>query len=264
MTDLADTPAASSPADPSNLSPRDEARVALAIDLCNLSSRAMQSVPVDPEASPGALLRAALDLQRLLNNVVVSAVIAERERGTTWDQIGMAASMTRQSAHEKWTSDVKTWAELGRTARSSNSSYATTLEYATLADRQYAATDPSRPQAVTSGLDAVRFPGSQAYEDNLRTRGAALHAQLRKLRATVKDVDERHTALEEGGRDNDGLLSENLLKHAAAYDEMADIYEQLVAAEPALADEHRSEAEYRRSVAQKDRNYVELLQERQR
>ncbi|MGP3951178.1 hypothetical protein [Streptomyces sp. 7N604] len=260
MTDVADTSTVSTPNEPSTLSPRDESRVAHAVDLCNLADRALKSVPVHPDAPPGSLLRAALDLQQQIDKVVASAVVAEREQGTTWDQIGSAAGITRQSAHEKWYKDVRAWASLGRTARPTESSYATTLEYAAEADQRYAIVYPSRPHAVTSGLDAVRFPGSQAYEDSLRARGSALHSQLRKLSETVREVNEEHSVLKDGGPGNNGRLAENVLRHAAAYDEIAGLYEQLVTAEPALADEHRAEAEQHRATAQNDRKYAALLQ----
>ncbi|GAA0573962.1 hypothetical protein [Streptomyces mordarskii] len=262
MTDVAETPpSAPAPDEPSTLSPRDESRVALAVNFCNLADRALKSVSVDPDAAPGALLRAALDLQQQIDKLVTSAVVAERERGTTWDQIGAAASMTRQSAHEKWYKDVRAWAALGRTARPSKSSYATTLEYAAVVDQRYAIVHPSRPQAVTSGLDVVRFPGSQAYEDSLRARGSALHSQFRELSKAVTELDEERHALKGGGSANDSRLAENRLRHAVTYDKIADVYEQLVTAEPALADEHRAEAESHRATAQNDRKYAALLRQ---
>lgn len=42
--------------------------------------------------------RAVLDAQSLLNE----AVAAARGAGATWAQIGDAANMSRQSAHERW------------------------------------------------------------------------------------------------------------------------------------------------------------------
>ncbi|GAA2615254.1 hypothetical protein GCM10010304_80550 [Streptomyces roseoviolaceus] len=262
MTDTAAAPSASDPpvvSSPS-LSPRDESRLALASTLLTLSGRALDAVPVDPEAAPGDLLRVALDLQQRIEHVVTNAVIAERERGTTWDQLGAAAGTTRQSAHEKWSPDIHAWAAIGRTARSSDSSYATTIEYAAEMDRQFARSDPSRPQAVTSGLDAVRFPGSQAYEDSLRVRGRALHSRLKQLNKTLKELADERETLNINDPADYGRLAENRLLNAETYKEAASVYDQLVTAEPALADEHRAEAEGHRRKADDSRDIATLLQ----
>ncbi|MFJ9378826.1 hypothetical protein [Streptomyces sp. NPDC101455] len=106
MTNADDaSPIPASP-EPHRLSPRDESRVALALTLRQLADAVLDSVPVEPDPTPSDLLRTALKLQRRMDDVVREAVVAERERGTTWNQIGDAAGITRQSAHEKWYSDV--------------------------------------------------------------------------------------------------------------------------------------------------------------
>lgn len=81
-----------------------------------------------------------------MDDVVREAVVAERERGTTWNQIGDAAGITRQSAHEKGDSDVHGWAAIGRSALPPELK---TLEVAAEADARYARLRPDRPHAVT-------------------------------------------------------------------------------------------------------------------
>src|SRR5882757_1949021 len=116
MTDAADGSASPAPSELHKLSPRDESRVALALTLRQAADAVLDAVPVEPDPAPGDLLRTALKLQRRMEDVVREAVVAERERGTTWYQIGEAVGITRQSAHEKWYSDIHGWAAIGRSA----------------------------------------------------------------------------------------------------------------------------------------------------
>jgi hypothetical protein len=58
-------------------------------------------------ADPALGLRAALALQRLAERVEASQVSVAREQGWSWQQIGDALGVTRQSAHLKYGKDVK-------------------------------------------------------------------------------------------------------------------------------------------------------------
>jgi hypothetical protein len=51
---------------------------------------------------PSVGLRAALALHRLAERVETEQVAAARARGWSWQQIGDALGMTRQSAHAKY------------------------------------------------------------------------------------------------------------------------------------------------------------------
>lgn len=50
---------------------------------------------------PAAGLRAALALRRLAERVETSQVVAARRQGWSWQQIGDALGVTRQSVHAK-------------------------------------------------------------------------------------------------------------------------------------------------------------------
>jgi hypothetical protein len=50
---------------------------------------------------PAVALRAVGALHRLAEQVEAAAVARARERGWTWEQIGDALGVTRQSAHTK-------------------------------------------------------------------------------------------------------------------------------------------------------------------
>lgn len=254
------------------LSPRDESRVALALTLRQLADAVLDAVPVEPDPAPGDLLRTALKLQRRTEDVVREAVVAERERGTTWAEIGEVAGVTRQSAHEKWYGDVHAWAAIGRSALPP---HLKTLDVATEADTRYAGLRPDRPHAVTSGLDAVRFPGSHAYEASLRVRGSALHTRRTELDARATKLNEAYSALHAQGPVNSPLggdpsvvdvhrghadaVRANRLAIADVHDEIATVYDQLVTAEPPLAEEHRTQSDWHRNACAQARSYAGLL-----
>lgn len=100
------------------LSPRDEAVVAVAESARVVSELARGLVPVvyeERRSDPACYLRDVLTIRdRFLTTLLVRAVIASRECGATWEQIGGAAGMARQSAHEKWAPDEAAWAAGGR------------------------------------------------------------------------------------------------------------------------------------------------------
>jgi hypothetical protein len=54
---------------------------------------------------PAIGLRASLALHRLAERVEANHVASARERGWSWQQIGDALGITRQSVHTKYTKD---------------------------------------------------------------------------------------------------------------------------------------------------------------
>lgn len=55
----------------------------------------------DPDG-PAVGLRAVVALRRLADRVEATHVIGARRRGWSWQQIGDALGVTRQSVHEKY------------------------------------------------------------------------------------------------------------------------------------------------------------------
>jgi hypothetical protein len=51
---------------------------------------------------PATSFRAVLALRRLANQVEAAAVMSARSRGWSWDQIGDALGVSRQSVHAKY------------------------------------------------------------------------------------------------------------------------------------------------------------------
>ncbi|MFJ9855253.1 hypothetical protein [Streptomyces sp. NPDC101150] len=255
-----DTPA---PADtgtaPRHLSPRDESRVSLARSAWRLRHEAHDFIPVEPDAPAGDLLRQALELERLAQKLVQDAVVAERERGTTWEQLAGAAGTTRQSAHERWSRDVQTWANLGRTAGTESP----TADRVAFLDQEYARLNPDRTDAVSAGLDATRHPGSAAFEDTQRTRGQQLHARRVELERDSERNHQEYERLKEPTDRNGWLrLTANLTASADLNEATAQVYEELTGAEPTLADEHRASAEKHRGYAADNRKFADLALKR--
>ncbi|AKZ59554.1 hypothetical protein SAM23877_6509 [Streptomyces ambofaciens ATCC 23877] len=254
MTDDTERPAA-----PRALSPRDEARVQFAHEANELAELALALLPIDPDAPRGDRLRRALSLRARLDHLVAGAVIAEREEGTTWAQLAAAAGMSRQAAHERWSGDVTTWASLGRTMHGRASGF-NALDAAARLDRVYARRmDDQRGAAVSSGLDAVRFPGAVAAERARRERAADLHHRLEAITTQYRASIDRLKQLTDD-RADPGERAAVLRRRAVLQDQMSDLYDDLTGAEPELADEHRATCERYRADATADREYADLLQ----
>ncbi|MEU5580969.1 hypothetical protein ABZ791_30295 [Streptomyces huasconensis] len=230
------------------LSPRDEARLQLAATAARLSDQARALVPVEPDPAPGTLLAAALELRDQVNQVIAAAAVAERERGVTWEQLAKATGMARQSAHQNWHRAITAWAENGRRTDQDPSGRALAQEL----DAWVACDEPDRTDAVSAGLDAVRFPGSDAYENHQRTTSQDLHTRLQEALA-AKDTAWKAMNDLELADDDSGI--DHPVNHAvvAALEELIATYEELAGAEPALADDHRASADWLRPSAQRFR-----------
>ncbi|MEV5203230.1 hypothetical protein [Streptomyces sp. NPDC053720] len=243
---------------PRVLSPRDEARVRFALQAERLGAEAFDLLPVDPSAARGERLRRALDMKRLADILVQRAVVAEREEGATWTQLADVAGISKQAAHERWAGDVTTWATTGRSVFSPDSENSA-LKTARRLDEVYADQNPEHPaDAVSSGLDAVRFPGAIAAEAARRERAAGLHARLAPLNDQLGTAYAEWTLLNDGGA-RPKARAAVLTRLAALNEEVAALHEELTGAEPELADEHRSSAERARSSVASNREYAELL-----
>ncbi|MFD9633680.1 hypothetical protein [Streptomyces violascens] len=257
MTD-ADTPAEAPAlaALPSVLSPRDESRVAFARATWALGEGARDLMPVDPETPAGDLVRAALVVQEQATEVVQRAVIAERERGTTWEQIAQAAGITRQTAHERWSDRTRAWADLGRSARRREEQSTTKLVQ--FLDAEYALSHPDRPHSVSAGLDAVRHPGSAADQDARRARSRALRTRRDDLERDHARLQAEWERLREPADRRGRLrLAANLSALADLQAAFAELFQELAAAEPELAEEHLGSATDWRNRAEDYRSYAD-------
>ncbi|URZ99453.1 hypothetical protein NCG97_00245 [Streptomyces lydicamycinicus] len=196
-------------------------------------------------------------MERRARELVERAVVAERESGTTWEQIAGAADTTKQTAHERWSGEVKALASLGRVAGDPRP----TMELVRELDADFARIDVQtrRTDAVSAGLDAIRHPGSAAFDDARRTRGQQLHARLEELQRDGKRNAEEYERLKDPSDRNGWLrLAANLTASTDRDAAIAQVYEELTGAEPTLADEHRASAEKYRGYVGSSRDYVEL------
>ncbi|MCX5278143.1 MULTISPECIES: hypothetical protein [Streptomyces] len=179
------------------LSPRDEAVVAVAESARIVAELARGLVPAVYEErrhDPVCYMRDVLTIRdKFLAPLLVRAVIASRECGATWEQIGEAAGMTRQSAHEKWAPDEAAWAASGRRGHSRGEPV-DALRNAAGLDEWYArgrdgsdgiVTGPRGVRAVTDGLDATDRPQRDWEED--RPERPATVAAMRAALAHYSD-----------------------------------------------------------------------------
>ncbi|OEV12983.1 hypothetical protein [Streptomyces nanshensis] len=260
MTDAAQTPGTERP-DPSPLSPRDESRLRYSGRCLRLIDTLLQQVPIDPDAEPGSLLAAALRAEEDVAWLVKYAVVAERERDTPYPVLGRVAGISKQSAHRRWADDVAAWAHNGRTCMTSDS-FDTPLQRAHLYDELYARLRPDAPaEAVSSGLDAVRIPGSENLDRARRERADAVHQRRDALARRSRELGAEAKQL--GEEEGDSAERVAALRAAAAADEeLAELYEQLIPLEPELAEEHRAYAAKYRGFAQAERDHADLVAER--
>jgi hypothetical protein len=87
------------------------ARLTFSAELRELADRAAAGVPTtnDMWARPGEVVGDALDLVHQAQEVLVRAVIYERQKHTSWEAIGEQLDMKKQSAHEKYKDAVAEW-----------------------------------------------------------------------------------------------------------------------------------------------------------
>ncbi|MFJ2745390.1 hypothetical protein ACIO3O_37670 [Streptomyces sp. NPDC087440] len=256
MTTSADAPSETDRSLPPLLSPRDESRLHLADTALHTAHSATNLVPVDPDAPAGALLSQALLLAQAASTAVAAAVIAERERGTTWEELATAAGTTKQSAHQRWNQAVKSWSSLGRSAAMGTENYSAS-NLARSLDGAFARIDPDgRTDAVSAGLDAVRHPHSTQAQEARRARARELHTRRKDLERDVTRNKE-HWIKKPANRLEHLKRAATSTAAADLYEQLAAVYDALVTAEPELADEHRENADQRRSWAEINRKDTE-------
>ncbi|WP_413754831.1 hypothetical protein [Streptomyces sp. MMBL 11-3] len=232
------------------LTPLDEAYLAHADALHALVHQVLTEFPLKPRTADevGSTLHAALDIRRLADAIVERAVIVERERGASWAAIGEAAGSTKQSAHERWANPVHEWTLHGRRRFAMLGS----LADAAALDDWYVdlttsnASYQSNPHAITAGLAAVdpRNVVEQQAANTTRSATRVLYRRLDELR-------KENTAAYEASFEAIGTDA-----HAAAHQHWADthimaaeVFDQLAALEPTIAEYHKRAATEQRAIA---------------
>ncbi|MEU9126109.1 hypothetical protein AB0C96_40940 [Streptomyces sp. NPDC048506] len=228
------------------MAPLDEAYVAHADRLSGLAHEILRDFPLKPRTlqPKGEILQDALELRRLVDHVVASAVIAEIERGASWTDIGNAVGITKQSANERWGDVVRTWTLIEKRRASRSRGGAAT---ARALDDWYAELYPDEPHAITDGLrsadPAQGIPAAQIASAN-RSAARLLHARLQELKKeNTAAFDASFTAI------GTPVLKAERQRWANTHIAQADIYEQLAVAEPTIAGDHRTNAAEQRRLA---------------
>jgi hypothetical protein len=86
------------------------ARLVLSYERRQLAEQAAAGVPTDDTyATTGILVTEAQQLVELAREVLTRSVIYERTNGTSWEEIGEALGMTRQSALERFKAAMDEW-----------------------------------------------------------------------------------------------------------------------------------------------------------
>ncbi|MFF1399376.1 hypothetical protein ACFVZD_36960 [Streptomyces sp. NPDC058287] len=108
---MASTPEPDPATDRYAYSRRALSRLVLSFEQRDLAERAAAGVPTDDAyAAPGELVEEAQTLVELSQQVLRWAVIHERQKGTSWEEIGeRLGGITRQSAHERYKAAVDEW-----------------------------------------------------------------------------------------------------------------------------------------------------------
>ncbi|MFF0170211.1 hypothetical protein [Streptomyces prasinus] len=104
-----------SPDPPHPFTPAALARLLLSDTYRDVVDTALNRIGTKDDSSetiaPGDFVREAAELIRLAESAQRRAVIYERERGASWEEIGEALGISRQSAHTKFAEHVKAWRE---------------------------------------------------------------------------------------------------------------------------------------------------------
>lgn len=230
---------------PEALAPLEEAYLAHASELRALVGELLTLFPLGPRRhdEPGRGLTDALWLKSSVDRLVAAAVVIERERGASWEEIAAAADTQKQNAHRKWAPLVRGWAvvsgrrHLDAAGRGGPAAYAAELDgwFAALTGEQGAFTD---------GL--TDDPGARPAAAADRTQARALRRRLDELHAEREDAwRDVAAALGEPGR-NSATERE---RWAAAHQDTAAVYDQLADVEPVVAEDHRAAAATQRGIA---------------
>ncbi|QIB47821.1 hypothetical protein [Streptomyces aureoverticillatus] len=225
------------------LTPLDEALLARVQSLAEIAEAVLRNVGRPyPATDRGAVLRDALYVARLAEQLVDRAVVVERERDASWTDIGRAAGTSRQAAHERWADHVHGWALAGRRRtgpRTGPADYA-----ATNLDTWFAGINTDQPQAISAALASLADPEARRAAQDQRVKADRIRRKIQALKnANTAARKACYEALgTEAADEKRAAWAGNHLTQARAYDRLAD-------AEAPLGTEHKRAAATQRSLA---------------
>ncbi len=201
-------------ADPITYSRASRARVAFALACKNLSNYARGAVPTnsDRHVRPGEFVEMAARVVSDAQHALQLAAVLERERGTSWEDIGDALEISKQAAHgrfagahERWRQQLaEPWApDRGELGAEDPATWTRRLDEWVIRHREH--TDPD--------------PGEHPVSGNLRE--ASLAEQIDMALAEVRALQERE-------RDSTATPSQR----RAWFQRKAELFERLAATEP--------------------------------
>ncbi|WP_105974709.1 hypothetical protein [Streptomyces geranii] len=230
---------------PPALAPADEAMLARAQTLREITDAALLAVGQPyPGDDHGSLLRDALFVQGLAERLIDQAVVAERERGASWTDIGSAVGSSRQSAHERWNTRVGAWVLLGRQRNGIGHGPADPADHVRNLDEWYAELTPDEPHAISTQLSSLHDEAARTEANSRRAEAKQLHARAEELR---KEIDAAsNDAMGATGTAREEKRAVWAAKHFAR----AEVYDRLADLEEPLAAEHRRRAATQRGIAQ--------------
>jgi hypothetical protein len=229
---------------PPALAPADEAMLARAQTLREITDAALRDVAqLYPADDHGSVLRDALFIHGLAERLVDQAVLAERERGASWTDIGNAASSSRQAAHERWNTTVGAWVLMERRRTGIGRGPADPATHARYLDDWYADLVDEQ-QAISALLPSLHDEAARAEANSHRAEAKQLHERAEELR---KEIEAAYTAaMEATGTDT---AAEKREVWAAKHLARAEVYSRLAAIEEPVSVEHRRRATAQRKVA---------------
>ncbi len=214
------------------------ARVALSLACQDLSDSARHAVPTssDGYAQSGGFVEMAAGMVSAAQHVLQLAAVLEREKGTSWEDIGEALEISKQAAHERFSGAHDRWRkQLAEPWVPSGSLLSCQLpagaeDPATWAQRLDEWVIRHREQTDVD-------PGQRPVSGNLRE--ASLVEQISMALAEVRALQEREHA---------GTASASQRRNW--YRRKAELFERLAAAEPREPAYAEAAANARRQLAE--------------
>ncbi|MFI8365296.1 hypothetical protein ACIGD1_34730 [Streptomyces sp. NPDC085612] len=231
---------------PPALTPVDEAMLARAQTLMEITESVLRDVCEQyPVGDPGRVLRDALFVQGLVDELITKAVIVERERGASWTDIGNAAGISKQTAHERWNTKVSAWVLMGRQRNGIHRGAADPAAHAQYLGEWADALVGKGRDVISRLLPSLHDPAARQEANDRRAEVKHLELRAEELRL---DCDKAYrAAVEAVGTD---AAEEKNAVWAARHFARAEVYDRLAVVEELAAVEHRRHAAAQREIAE--------------